>query len=794
MAPLKQGSFSNWLLAFRAPKKPRGASGRYTCVVAVKAARRAASKERVSATAKRSPWKRRVKLAVSFLFIALTVSFLYFGFRFYRELEWAAGIVPNLDEEISKISTNPSVIVSADGKTLYRVQTEYRKPADFGDIPQIVRDATLAAEDHRFYDHSGVDWLGLARAAFVNAKEGRSAQGASTITMQLAKRLYTGTQRTFDRKLKDMALAVQIERYSTKDQILTTYLNQVYYGSGAYGVRAAADVYFGKSLDELSLGEAAMLARMVRRPSHDNPFDDLDRAIRNRNLVLQRMLEYGMIAQDQYEAASQEEVKLAPRRFGSGARTLAASYFTDWVLETLKKEFPDLDITKGGYRIETTLDLELQEYAEKQVAEVIEKFRKQKLTTGAFVLLNDSGQVLAMVGGADYDRNQFNVITHGVRQPGSSFKPFVYATALSSGVIDTHSRISNEPLSIEDPVKGRVTWPKNANGKYGGEVSVRTALASSINVPAARVCIDVGPQTVSNFARDVFGIRSPMAPVPSLALGSSGLSLMEMAEGYSVFMLKGDRLRPYGIVRIVGPEGEVVRSYSPKFQRGVLDRRVAEAMDGFLRAVITGGTGTRARTVENARGKTGTTSDHRDAWFCGYTNSLLGIGWVASEKRVNGRWEYDPMSRVFGGQVTIQIWEGVMKEAVKKYKAREDVLPGPSSIPASADPDPDPDEPPVDDAAGHGEDPLAALPENPAAGDTAAPLPGTSERATDAVPSPIVPGQSESGPTGERNAIRLEICVDSGLIANRYCPETVRRRFDRGAEPRNVCPLHGPHP
>ncbi len=712
---------------------------------------------------------------------------------FYRELLWAQGVIPKLDKLTEQLASTPTVFYSADGKVLYRAQAEYRKPAKFDEIPKHVRDATLAAEDVRFYEHQGVDFRGILRALFTNVREGRTVQGGSTVTMQLAKRLYTGEEKTFNRKLKDMALAVQIERSRTKDQILTMYLNQVYYGAGAYGIGAAASVYFGKSLKDLTLAEAALLARLVQRPSENNPFKSPDRALANRSVVLRRMRDSGMISSEEFESADSEPLRLSKRSFGSGARTFQSHYFVDYVLDTLRRELPDTDLTGGGYKVYTTIDSRLDSIAQKKVAEVVRKYRRQGLTTGAFVLVDDEGRILSMVGGADYERNNFNVVFQGHRQPGSAFKPFVYATALTTGAIGPRDSISNEPFFIDDPARGRKRWPKNANGKYGGMVSPRTALASSINVPAVRVCDAAGPNTVASYAHSAFGFRSPLDPVLALALGSSAVTPLEMAQGYGVFLLGGDRMTPFGITKVVGPDGNVIREFEPKIHKGVLDPQVCSWMDEFLRATITGGTATRARSIADARGKTGTTSDYRDAWFCGYTNSMVGIGWVASERRQGNTWVYDPMRRVYGGHVTIEIWVGVMKEAVKLYADRErsrerrkyDML----------EPElPPPAEPPIDDAGG-GEEalPIAQAELHPtpetAAGESAAAAANgaegtSSEAATGGSSAPVRP--SEPG------GVPVEVCADSGLRAGPYCPETVTRTYSARDRPRRRCPIHGP--
>lgn len=684
----------------------------------------------------------------------------------------------SLPAVLAEVSRTPSVIVGSDGRTLFRAMNEYRRTVAFDSIPKLVIDSTIAAEDKRFFDHNGVDYWGIGRAVFNAGKKG----GGSTLTMQLAKRIYTSPERSFKRKVRDMALAVMIEREKTKQQIIELYLNQVYYGSGAFGVGAAADVYFGKKLDQLSIAEAAMLARLVRRPSDENPFVNLDVAIRNRNTVLAIMLDEGKITRAEYEDAVAERVKLKKRNFGSGSKILASPYFVQYVLDQVHHEFPDIDLTTGGYRIETTLNTEIDQYAQSAVKRLVDKYRSRQVTTAAFVLVDDEGRIKAMVGGYDFDRNQYNMIYQGRRQPGSSFKPFVYATAFSRGVLKPDDYISNEKFSWRDPATGKVWTPKNSGGGYGGSVSIRTAISWSKNVPAVRVCDAVGPDAVVAYAHDVFGFKSELAPVLSLALGSSAVSPLEMAEGYSIFQHLGDRVHPFGITRIIAPDGSVLRDYLPTIRKNMLDPGICEDIDGYLRAVITSGTGTKAKIVENARGKTGTTQDNRDAWFCGYTDKLIGIGWIANEKLdpSGKRWIYDPMPRVFGGTVTVELWRDVMKRAEHIFGSG-----APRRAPEKAVIEPEPkvkDEVPVDDVNPGGDEmPAGAPPTEVPAVDPAV------EKSTEPKEQP--PRRDPPAPAEEMVAV--EVCADTGARATLYCPETVTRVFPKGKQPKKSCRKHG---
>ncbi len=724
---------------------------------------------------------RALKLVVAYGCLLGLVAATAGGVYFAGKLREANAMIPTLPAVMEELSLQPSVIVAADGTELYRVTNEYRKPVEYDNIPQLVIDATLAAEDKRFFQHSGIDYMSLAGMLMESAGEGRVTRGASTLTMQIAKRVYTSPVKSMDRKVQDMALAVVIERQLAKWQILELYLNQVYYGEGAYGIQAAADVYFGKALDELTLGEAALLARCVRRPSRENPFVNEDKARENRDLVLAIMLDEQMITRDEYEAALRETITLRKRAFGSGARRLAAPYFVDAVLDELSKE--GIDISEGGYRVETALNPKMQALAEKQVVETVKANKNLRVATGAFLVINRRGEILAMVGGVDYDRNQYNMTTQGRRQPGSSFKPFVYATAFETGAWSPTKGVSNARLTYPPAFPGAKPWTvHNSSEKYGGHVSIRTAFAFSYNVCAVRVMEATGASRVASFAATNFGFESKLDPVLPLALGATAVSPLEMARGYSVFMLGGDRVEPRLITRVIGPDKEVLRSFQPEYTRNVLSAGVAEQMDYLMRSVVTSGTGTAAKSVANARGKTGTTSDNRDAWFCGYTDELLGIGWVANEQREGDRWLYPPMHpRAFGGTVTVKMWAPIMAgcQKILGEESREFETPrwsgGWDDEPADVrPPENDVIEPPDEEPPVREED----LIQPPVTPPLTPPATGETRPATE--------------PRNESEYVYVEVCAESGRQAGFYCSPTLRKRFLASEAPTTVCRLHGP--
>ncbi|MBC8064127.1 MAG: transglycosylase domain-containing protein, partial [Chlorobia bacterium] len=479
------------------------------------------SAKRVGKTRKASPrwwkWTKRCFLVGSTLFCIGGIAFAY---MFGQELKVAEAKISNLDDLMQQVERPPSKIFSADGVLLYQVSAEYRKPINYEDIPDTVKNAVLAAEDKRFFDHRGVDYYALGRILFTNVRDQRAAQGGSTLTMQLAKLLYTNSEKSLKRKIGDMAMAFTIEQKLTKEQIFELYMNKVFFGGGAHGIAAAADVYFHKSIDKLTIGEAALLARCVRRPSDENPFRNPEKAIDNRNIVLRTMIGEGMISQDEYEKAKAEKYKFNRHVNGESEKFLRSEYFVWHVLESLKRDFPDISLSQGGYKIYTTLDTTMQSVAEAAVKETVKNHRRQGVTTAAFVAMDRDGRILCEVGGLNFKKNQFNVVTDGYRQPGSSFKPFIYATAFSTGAVSINDSVSNEKFSW--PMPGAKPWtPKNSSGRYGGTPSVSTAFKMSMNVPMARVMEKTGPNTALAFCRSNFGFTSPhLLAVPALCLGS----------------------------------------------------------------------------------------------------------------------------------------------------------------------------------------------------------------------------------------------------------------------------------
>ncbi len=739
----------------------------------------------------KSKWLKRLKVISLLAFVPLTIGTIGATIYAQKQLNDAAKLIPNLPEVMKIVASERTVIKSQDGKILESIATEFRRPIRIQDAPNKIIKATLAAEDKRFYQHSGVDFYGMGRAVF-STVSGKRVEGGSTITMQIAKRVYTGNSKTMDRKIKDMALATMIERQLSKEQILELYLNQVFYGSGAYGISAAAEVYFGKKLDDLTWSEAATLARCVRRPSDENPFTNLKVAVRNRNAVLGIIKDEGWMTEDEYSKALAEPLKLKKARAEVSTERFAP-YFCDYVKAWIKDNLPDIDLTKGGYTIETTLDTNLQKYAEKQVSNMVRRNKGLRITTAAFVLLDNEGRVLSMVGGPNYNKNQFNVITQGRRQPGSSFKPLVYATAFEYGALSPDGYVRNDPYMIHDDAGHRRAIK---GGGKGGEVSVRSAIAQSINTPAMWALDKVGLNNVINMAHGAFGIKTDLPAVESIALGADEVTPMEMATAYSVFQNKGDRFTPFGVARVIGPDGIPIKIVNPEFSRRMLSPSAAEGIDMCLRAVVTSGTGRGAGSVTNARGKTGTTTSNKDAWFCGYTDKFVGVGWVANEVRTeSGRTTYKAMdSYVMGGHMVAPLWADIVGYAQDVVGEESRHIRGYADSGSKEEKtDEIPTEEP-DQGLGNQD---AAPDSDPAMNSEDAP----SEKPDEGADPPLKEGtkkpanipkseNSEKRTDQNERIVFVEICADSGQRANIACPERVRRAFKLGSEPKGRCKIH----
>lgn len=505
----------------------------------------------------------------------------------------------------------------------------HRRSVELAQISPYLVQATLAIEDRRFFEHHGFDLRGLARAAYVNLRSMSKRQGASTLTQQLARNLYLSHERTWTRKLREAVYTAQLEMTYDKTDILTMYLNQIYYGHGAYGVEAAAERYFGKHASELSLAESAMLAGVPKGPRYYSPYRDMKNAKDRQRTVLAAMVEQGIISRQEADAAFREQLKFRPLE--SGEDDGYAPYFRDYV-RMVAVERLGIDerlLTEGGIRIYTTLDPDIQAAAEDAVRSGIPEHSEQQAALIAIDPRN--GRIKAMVGGRDYRTNQYNRVFATTRQPGSAFKPFVYLTALERGLTPV-SRFRSEP-TVFTYDEGRKTYePRNHNDRYfHDEIDMRTAIASSDNIYAVHTIMTVGPEHVMETARR-FGIDGPMQPVPSLALGTFPVSPFEMASAFGALASGGIRHEPIAITRIEDRTGRVLYEAQPAAVQTTSPAH-AYVMTRLLEGVFKpGGTAHRvsAAIKRPVAGKTGTTA--HDAWLVGYTPELAAAVWVGYDK------------------------------------------------------------------------------------------------------------------------------------------------------------------
>ena len=547
--------------------------------------------------------------------------------------------------------------------------SQYAPPVDLDKLPPYVPKAFVAIEDRWFYWHLGFNPWGILRSQVYNlTHHGGPLRGGSTITQQLARNLFLTANQTYRRKAQELILAVWLEAKFSKKEILALYLNRVYFGAGAYGIEAASQRYFGKPASQLSIGESALLAGMMKGPSRYSPVSATDRAARRATIVLDEMVRTHAITPEQRAQAFRTPVRVNPVLANQRAQ-----YFTDWVDDQVRSLVgePTEDLV-----VETTLDLPIQTAAEQALRRGVEAAKAQGVGQGALVSIDGEGRIRAYVGGASYADSQFDRATMAQRQAGSSFKPFVYLTAMEQGRTPA-TQVVDEPVKIGD-------WePKNYTGKFLGPMSLQTALAQSINTVAARLANEVGTGNVAATARRL-GITSKIQLDPSMALGAVEVSPLDMAQAYAPFANGGFFAKGYGIERIRTASGKILydRSVDKAARRAVIGSPALQYMNQMMRQVITSGTGTRARVAGfDLAGKTGTTSDYRDAWFVGYTGGFVTAVWV-------GRDDNTPMKRVTGGGAPAGIWHDYMTAALPRL--RTEVIPGGAVTPPAA-PAPAPD-------------------------------------------------------------------------------------------------------
>ncbi|MDX6770063.1 MAG: PBP1A family penicillin-binding protein [Elusimicrobiota bacterium] len=607
-------------------------------------------------------------------------------------------------------------IFDASGVVAAELSIEKRALLPLSKIPVDLQNAVIAVEDDAFFKHWGLSPRGILRAAVRNLIARRVVQGASTITQQLAKQIFLKPERKLSRKMREVLLAIQIERNFSKPEILQFYLNQVYFGEGAYGAQAAARNYFGKEIGELTLSECALLAGLIRAPRANSPFYKPDNARRRRSVVLSRMEDEGMITKAEREAAEAQPVPLV-KPIGVGSQ---APYFVEHVRRRLEFKYGTAAVWRGGLKVGTTLDLTVQKHAEevmykaldefdvKAATEHAKKMREYELSgeslppdvstsppskiQGAFVLMDvKTGAIRAMIGGRE---SIFNRVTQAKRQPGSTFKPFVWAAALGAGMTaasliddtplafyfdgrdwrllegatDQYSiNLATQPFAASPDFK--IWVPNNFDGKFMGRVTLRRAIAQSRNISAINLITQIGPPLVAEIAHRA-GIRSDLEPAPALALGSSVVTPLEMANAFATFANGGIAVTPYTIETVEDAAGKQLEAHVPS-DREAMTPQLAYLVTNVLKAVVQGGTGVRARALGRPlAGKTGTSNDNRDLWFVGYTPDFVAVAWMGYDDFTSlGRKDWT------GGSTVVPWWTAIMEGALKDQPKRDFAVP-----------------------------------------------------------------------------------------------------------------------
>lgn len=582
-------------------------------------------------------WKLFKFLCLSALVAALAVG----GYILY-----CYATMPDIQKAVSRTRQPSTVIMAENGNDIAKFGNVYAQVIYPDKLPKNLTDAVIAIEDRRFYKHSGFDIVGFSRAMVTNIFRGRYAQGASTISQQVAKNVFLTPNKNVKRKVQELLLARWLENKFTKNQIMALYLNRVYFGSGNYGAEAAANWYFNKSVYQLNLREAAVLAGMLKAPNRYNPILQREKALKRADIVLQNMKKYKFITEKQYNEARQ-----MPIGNGQQYRVSGGKHFAEYVYNEVNGFIGERteDIV-----VMTTLDQNLQETAEKIVRAKIEQAKGLNVTEGAVVILDKNGAVKAMVGGVDYNRSQFNRAVQAKRQAGSAFKPFVYLTALQYGFAPD-SIINDAPITI-----GK--WkPENYTKRYYGNVTLTYALAHSLNAATVRLSRELMLKDIAANAHKM-GISTDIGLTPSMVLGTNGVKVIDMAAAYATLANGGMAVWPHAVNEVATLDGRQLYVRQADRKKQILEPSVVKNITLMLEKVINQGTGHKARLPIFAAGKTGTTQNYRDAWFIGWTNKYVAAVWVGNDND-------KPMNKVGGGSLPAEIWHDIMLTTVKDTPA-----------------------------------------------------------------------------------------------------------------------------
>jgi penicillin-binding protein 1A len=605
---------------------------------------------------KANPLKR---LAVVGGYASASIFAVILGFFVY--VTWG---MPSTDDLWAARQSPSITILDRNGRVLLREGAQNAPPVELAALPAYVGQAIIAIEDKRFKNHIGVDVEGLTRAIWENVRARRVVQGGSTLTQQLAKNLFLTNERTFRRKAQEVAMALWLESRFTKDEILALYLSRVFFGAGAWGIEAASERYFDKPARELALGEAALLAGLLKAPSRMNPANEATAAKARQLVVLNEMMADGYITEAQRNLARDTPLNIS-RKNPSGN----LGYFRDWIDPLLNQVIGD---QRDDFIIETTLDLDAQRAGERAlVAALDEQGKPMGVSQGALFSIDSTGGVRAMVGGRGYADSQFNRTTQARRQPGSAFKYYIYMAAMQEGISPNTYR-NDAPVVIGD-------WaPGNYENEYFGSVPLTFAFAKSLNMVAIQLANEVGGKKVIEMARDL-GVRTRLQDYRSLALGAQEMTLLEVTQSYAAMTNSGAPVQPHGVNRVRRASGNVIWSWRAPRNQPVVNERTIRAMNLLMSRVVQAGTGTRARIDgRDVAGKTGTGNDYRDAWFIGFTGGLTTGVWVGNDNFVATK-------KVTGGSIPARVWHDYMLVALRNEPKIPLVMPTPDDFPMQFD-------------------------------------------------------------------------------------------------------------
>lgn len=603
----------------------------------------------------RSPQRSKPWSHVHCFFFVLGISFALTLFISLTLYLFILLDIPNLKSIKDYNPKMTTLVLARDHQVVKEIFDENRRVVSMATMPDLLPKAFVAAEDARFYEHPGVDVWSIFRALFHNLRSGTKAQGGSTISQQVTRSLLLTRKKVYSRKIKEAILAYRIDSVLSKDEILYIYLNQIYLGEGAYGVEAAARTYFNKGVKNLSLGQAALLAGLPQAPSRYSPLKDIKTAKKRQAYVLNRMAEEGYISAEAARKAFKDNLFLnTDREYSFGSE-----YYVQQVSNYVSAKYGKETLATGGLVIHTCLDPALQQSAMTAVQRGVAALntaqgKGENPQAAMLVMETGTGKVRAVVGGVDFLASQFDRAIQARRQPGSAFKPIVYAAALEKG-FTPDSVFMDEPISLAGASRGKTWEPKNFDNRYHGLTTLKTGLIQSRNIVAIKLLQEVGINRVARMAKDL-GIRSKLKPDLTMALGSSGISLLEMTGAYSAFANHGSYTPPVFIEKIIDRHGNILEENSSGKIR-VMSEKTADLMDHMLQEVIRQGTGRQAQGLKRtAAGKTGTTDNNMDAWFIGYTRDFLAGVWVGHDKKMS------LSKHASGGQVAAPIWLDFMKQ------------------------------------------------------------------------------------------------------------------------------------